>query len=197
MPIGFLWQTFLETPLVNFMVILTIVSFGSYGAAILLFTVITRLVTFPLTMRTMRSTKAMQAIQPHAVPLPRPGRERQCRARRGRLCRHVAPATHLDRSQRRIHRPAATDEPDDAVDDAGHVRVVRDRRPRRPRSLLGGHHRHRHHPALGLHRPGQLHLGLADPTAGACQDHACNCRRFPSDPPADHRSRGGHNRNED
>ena len=64
MPIGFLWQTFLETPLVNFMVILTIVSFGSYGVAILLFTVITRLVTFPLTMRTMRSTKAMQTIQP-------------------------------------------------------------------------------------------------------------------------------------
>ena len=64
MPIGFVWQTFLETPLVNFMVILTIVSFGSYGVAILLFTVVTRLVTFPLTMRTMRSTKAMQAIQP-------------------------------------------------------------------------------------------------------------------------------------
>ena len=64
MPIGFIWQTFLETPLVNFMVLLTIASFGSYGIAILAFTVISRGLTFPLTLRTMRSTKAMQDIQP-------------------------------------------------------------------------------------------------------------------------------------
>jgi len=64
MPIGLIWQTFLETPLINFMVLLTVISFGSYGAAILLFTAITRVITFPLTMRTMRSTKAMQDLQP-------------------------------------------------------------------------------------------------------------------------------------
>ena len=64
MPIGFIWQTFLETPLINFMVLLSVVTFGSYGLAILLFTVITRLLTFPLTMRTIRSTRAMQEIQP-------------------------------------------------------------------------------------------------------------------------------------
>ena len=64
MPIGFIWQTFLETPLINFLVLLTIVSLGSYGLAILLFTVVTRLVTFPLTMRSMRSMKAMQEVQP-------------------------------------------------------------------------------------------------------------------------------------
>ncbi len=69
MPIGFVWQTFLETPLINFMILLTVVSFSSYGIAILLFTVVTRLVTFPLTMRTMRSTKAMQAIQPQLQEL--------------------------------------------------------------------------------------------------------------------------------
>ncbi len=69
MPIGFVWQTFLETPLINFLIMLTIVSFGSYGLGILLFTVVTRLVTFPLTMRTMRSTKAMQDIQPRLQEL--------------------------------------------------------------------------------------------------------------------------------
>jgi len=69
MPIGFIWQTFLETPLINFLITLTIISFGSYGLGILLFTVVTRLVTFPLTMRTMRSTKAMQNIQPRLQEL--------------------------------------------------------------------------------------------------------------------------------
>ena len=47
MPIGFIWQTFLETPLINLLLLLTTLSFGSYGLAILVFTVITRAVTFP------------------------------------------------------------------------------------------------------------------------------------------------------
>lgn len=64
MPIGFLWQTFLETPLINSLVFLTAVTFGSYGSAILIFTVITRLVTFPLTMRTLRTSRKMQEIAP-------------------------------------------------------------------------------------------------------------------------------------
>lgn len=64
MPIGFVWQTFLETPLINFMVLLTAVLFGSYGLAILAFTVITRVLTFPLTLRTLHSTRRMQELQP-------------------------------------------------------------------------------------------------------------------------------------
>ena len=64
MPIGAIWQTVLETPLINFMMALTALTFGSFGLAILLFTVITRAITFPLTLRTLRSTRAMQEIQP-------------------------------------------------------------------------------------------------------------------------------------
>ena len=64
MPIGAIWQTLLETPLINFMVVLSALAGGSYGAAILLFTVISRALTFPLTLRTMQSMKALQAIQP-------------------------------------------------------------------------------------------------------------------------------------
>lgn len=64
MPIGALWQTFLETPLINFIILLARLSFDSYGLAILLFTVVTRAVTFPLTLRTLHSMKKMQAISP-------------------------------------------------------------------------------------------------------------------------------------
>lgn len=64
MPIGFIWQTFLETPLINFMVLLSAISFGSFGFAILLFTVLSRLLLFPLSLRTLQSMRGMQDIQP-------------------------------------------------------------------------------------------------------------------------------------
>ena len=64
LPIGYVWQTFLENPLVNFMVLLSILSFGSYGVAILLFTVLSRALTFPLTLRTLRAARRLQEFQP-------------------------------------------------------------------------------------------------------------------------------------
>ncbi|GMU40451.1 MAG: hypothetical protein AMXMBFR23_13170 [Chloroflexota bacterium] len=64
MPIGAAWQTFLETPLINIMVGLSALAFGSYGLAILIFTIITRALLFPLTLKMLNSMKALQAIQP-------------------------------------------------------------------------------------------------------------------------------------
>lgn len=64
LPIGAVWQTFLENPLINLMVLLTVLSFGSYGVAILVFTVLTRVVTFPLTLRTLRAARGLQELQP-------------------------------------------------------------------------------------------------------------------------------------
>lgn len=64
MPIGQLWQTFLETPLINVMVALTSLAGGSYGLAILLFTVIIRILLFPLTMRMLKSMRGLQEIGP-------------------------------------------------------------------------------------------------------------------------------------
>ena len=64
LPIGVVWQTFLENPLINLMVLLTVLSFGSYGGAILAFTVLTRVITFPLTLRTLRSARGLQELQP-------------------------------------------------------------------------------------------------------------------------------------
>ena len=64
LPIGEVWRTVLETPLINLMVLLSVLSFGSYGIAILAFTVLTRVVTFPLTLRTLRSARRLQEMQP-------------------------------------------------------------------------------------------------------------------------------------
>ncbi len=64
MPIGHIWQTFLETPLINVMVALTSLAGGSYGLAILIFTVIIRVLLFPLTMRMLKSMRGLQEIGP-------------------------------------------------------------------------------------------------------------------------------------
>ena len=64
MPIGAIWQTFLETPLINVMVGLTNIAFGDYGLALLLFTFISRALLFPLTIRMLNSMKNLQEIQP-------------------------------------------------------------------------------------------------------------------------------------
>ena len=69
MPLGQAWQLLLETPLINFMVLLSVACFGSFGAAILLFTVITRVITFPLTLKTLHASRAMQELQPQLADI--------------------------------------------------------------------------------------------------------------------------------
>jgi len=69
MPIGAIWQTVLETPLINIMVGLSAVALGSYGLAILIFTVIIRGLLFPLTLRMLHSMRALQDIQPQMQEL--------------------------------------------------------------------------------------------------------------------------------
>ena len=64
MPIGAIWRTCLETPLVYVMVGLTNISLGDYGLALLLFTFLSRALLFPLTVRMLNSMKKLQEIQP-------------------------------------------------------------------------------------------------------------------------------------
>lgn len=64
MPIGAAWDMLLVTPLVNLLIALSAIAFGSFGFAILLLTVIIRGVTFPLTLRTLNSMKSLQQLQP-------------------------------------------------------------------------------------------------------------------------------------
>ncbi len=62
--IGDLFTLLLLNPLVNLLVLLSHVLFSSFGLAIIAFTILIRVATFPLTLRQIHATKSMQAIQP-------------------------------------------------------------------------------------------------------------------------------------
>ena len=62
--LNWVWTNGLVIPQTNFLVFLSRVSFGSFGVAIIIFTLIMRLMTWPLTRSQLRSTRAMQEIQP-------------------------------------------------------------------------------------------------------------------------------------
>jgi YidC/Oxa1 family membrane protein insertase len=62
--IGQIFDLVLLNPMVNFLVILTSLLGGSFGFAIIAFTIIIRLATFPLTLRQLHATRSMQELQP-------------------------------------------------------------------------------------------------------------------------------------
>ena len=62
--ITFLWDNVLVNPMSNGLIALDRMFFGNFGLAIIAFTVIMRIVTFPLTMRQLRSTRLMSELQP-------------------------------------------------------------------------------------------------------------------------------------
>jgi len=59
-----LFDTILLRPMLNFLTLASGYLFGSFGLAIIVLTIIIRVLTWPLFMRQVRSTKAMQAIAP-------------------------------------------------------------------------------------------------------------------------------------
>jgi YidC/Oxa1 family membrane protein insertase len=62
--LGRAWDTFFINPLINALVFLSVLTFGNFGLAIILFTLILRIATIPFTIRQLESTRAMQAAQP-------------------------------------------------------------------------------------------------------------------------------------
>jgi len=62
--IGEIFTLILMNPMVNLLVLLNNVLFDSFGLAIIAFTILIRLVTFPLTLRQLHATRSMQGIQP-------------------------------------------------------------------------------------------------------------------------------------
>jgi YidC/Oxa1 family membrane protein insertase len=62
--IGEIFTLILLNPLVNLLVLLSHVLFGSFGLAIIAFTILIRAATFPLTLRQIHATRTMQALQP-------------------------------------------------------------------------------------------------------------------------------------
>ena len=61
--IGLIWNTVLVNPMANALVLLNNVFFGSFGLSIIVLTVFMRGVTFPLTLRQLRSSRALSAMQ--------------------------------------------------------------------------------------------------------------------------------------
>ena len=62
--VGWLWSNGLVIPMTNFLVLLARLSFGSFGVAIIIFTLVMRAITWPLTQQQLRASRAMQAVQP-------------------------------------------------------------------------------------------------------------------------------------
>src|SRR5688572_9504493 len=58
------WDNILVDPMVNTLIVLSNVLCGSFGLAIIAFTILIRGITFPLTLRQIRSTRALQQLQP-------------------------------------------------------------------------------------------------------------------------------------
>jgi YidC/Oxa1 family membrane protein insertase len=59
-----IWNIIILEPVLNSLIALTNVLGGSFGLAIIVLTVVVRLILFPLTVRQTQSTKAMQTLQP-------------------------------------------------------------------------------------------------------------------------------------
>ncbi len=59
-----LFQILLVDPMTNALIVLSRVSFGSFGLAIVIFTVVMRGATFPLTAAQLKTSRAMSVIQP-------------------------------------------------------------------------------------------------------------------------------------
>jgi YidC/Oxa1 family membrane protein insertase len=62
--IGWVWTHGLVIPMTNFMVLLARLSFGNFGLAVIIFTLLTRAITWPLTRQQLQASKQMQALQP-------------------------------------------------------------------------------------------------------------------------------------
>ncbi len=58
------WNVVLLEPILNLLILLSSAFFGSFGIAIIVLVIIVRLLTLPLTLRQLRSTRAMQALSP-------------------------------------------------------------------------------------------------------------------------------------
>ena len=67
--IDFLWNDVLLNPVTNALIILTNALADNYGLAISVFTLIIRVITYPLTLRQLRATRAMQLMQPRMQEL--------------------------------------------------------------------------------------------------------------------------------
>lgn len=69
--IGDFFHFVILQPMINLLVILTEALWGSFGLALIAFTILVRLATFPLTLRQLHQTRAMQQLQPRIQEIQR------------------------------------------------------------------------------------------------------------------------------
>jgi YidC/Oxa1 family membrane protein insertase len=67
--IDFIWSDILVNPMTNALLVLSNVFFDNFGLGIIVFTIFIRAVTYPLTLRQLRSTRALQEMQPRLQEL--------------------------------------------------------------------------------------------------------------------------------
>ena len=60
----FVWTQFIIRPMLNTLIVLYVISFSNMGIAIVLFTILVRIVTLPLTIRQVKQMRAMSGLQP-------------------------------------------------------------------------------------------------------------------------------------
>ena len=78
MGIDDLWREIIIRPMLNLLVVLYTICFNNMGIAIIVFTVIVRVVTLPLTIKQLRQMRAMMDLQPRMREIQdRYGRDRQ------------------------------------------------------------------------------------------------------------------------
>ena len=61
---SFIWNDLLVNPMINALITMSNAMLDNFGLAIIAFTIFIRLVTFPLTIKQLRTTRAMQEMQP-------------------------------------------------------------------------------------------------------------------------------------
>lgn len=71
MDIGAIWDLIILSPMINVLIVLSGYLLNNFGLAILVLTVLVRVVTLPLTLKQLRATKAMQDMQPLLEELKR------------------------------------------------------------------------------------------------------------------------------
>ncbi|MDD5122689.1 MAG: YidC/Oxa1 family membrane protein insertase [Dehalococcoidales bacterium] len=69
MDIGAIWDIIILKPMINSMISLSQVLWGSFGLTIIILTLIVRGVMYPLTIKQLRASKAMQSLQPKLAAL--------------------------------------------------------------------------------------------------------------------------------
>ena len=65
-----IWNEAIIRPMLNTLMVLYVISFSQMGIAIILLTVLVRVVTLPLTLKQVRQMRAMSTLQPRMREIP-------------------------------------------------------------------------------------------------------------------------------